>query len=53
LIVVSDHGMQTVAGSVNIAEFADLSQVRVVNEGPMLLLYSPKPERRRKSFTRS
>jgi alkaline phosphatase D len=44
LIVVSDHGMQTVQGTVNLSEFADLSPVRVVNEGPVVLLYSPNPE---------
>jgi alkaline phosphatase D len=44
LIVVSDHGMQTIAGSVNLSEYADMSKVRVVNEGPMLLLYSPNPK---------
>ena len=51
LIVVSDHGMQTIAGSVNIGEFADLSQVRVVNEGPMLLLYSPNAETTEKVYS--
>ena len=44
LIVVSDHGMQKIEGVVNVGEFADLSKVRVVNEGPMLLLYPPNPE---------
>lgn len=41
MIVVSDHGMQNVTGTVNLSDYADMSQVRVVNEGPMLLLYSP------------
>lgn len=41
LMVVSDHGMQKVEGAVNLSEYADLSAVRVVSEGPMLLLYSP------------
>ena len=42
LIVVSDHGMQTTVGSVNLSEFADLSKVRVVTEGPVqLFVYAP------------
>ena len=41
LIIVSDHGMQTVQGSVNVAELADFSKVQVVNAGPLLLVYAP------------
>jgi alkaline phosphatase D len=41
LIVVSDHGMQTTQGRVNLSEFADLSKVRVVTEGPVALVYAP------------
>lgn len=41
LIVVSDHGMQTTQGSVNLSEFTDLSKVRVVTEGPVALVYAP------------
>jgi len=44
LIVVSDHGMQNVGGAVNLSDYADLRKVRVVAEGPMLLLYSPNAE---------
>jgi alkaline phosphatase D len=44
LIVVSDHGMQTVAGSIDLSEFADLSKVRVVTEGPVALVYAPNPQ---------
>jgi alkaline phosphatase D len=43
LIVVSDHGMQTVRGVVNLSDYADLSKMRVVNEGPVVLLYGPDP----------
>jgi alkaline phosphatase D len=52
VIVVSDHGMQTIAGSVNLSDYADMSQVRVVSEGPMLLLYSPKPETTEKMYAK-
>jgi predicted AlkP superfamily pyrophosphatase or phosphodiesterase len=41
LIVVSDHGMQTTVGSVNLSELTDLSKVRVVTEGPVALIYAP------------
>lgn len=41
LIVVSDHGMQTAAGSVNLSDFTDLSKVRVVTEGPVAFIYAP------------
>jgi alkaline phosphatase D len=41
LIVVSDHGMQTTQGTVNLSEFADLSKVRVVTEGPVAFVYAP------------
>jgi predicted AlkP superfamily pyrophosphatase or phosphodiesterase len=41
LIVVSDHGMQTTVGSVNLSEFADLTKVRVVTEGPVAFVYAP------------
>lgn len=41
LIVVSDHGMQTTTGSVNLSELADLSKVRVVSEGPVAFIYAP------------
>jgi predicted AlkP superfamily pyrophosphatase or phosphodiesterase len=44
LIVVSDHGMQTTVGSVNLSEFADLSKVRVVTEGPVAFVYAPDPQ---------
>jgi alkaline phosphatase D len=50
IIVVSDHGMQTVHGTVNLSDYADLSHVRVVNEGPVLLLYSPNPETTEKVY---
>jgi alkaline phosphatase D len=52
LIVVSDHGMQNVNGVVNLSDFADMSHVRVVNEGPMLLLYSPNPETTEKLYAK-
>jgi len=52
LIVVSDHGMQNVTGTVNLSDYADMSQVRVVNEGPMLLLYSPNPETTEKMYAK-
>ncbi len=41
LVVVSDHGMQTTEGYVNLSDYADLSKVRVVTEGPVALIYSP------------
>ncbi len=41
LLVVSDHGMQTTQGSVNLSEFADLSKVRVVGGGPVAMVYAP------------
>lgn len=44
LLVVSDHGMQTTEGYVNLSEFADLSKVRVVTEGPVALIYAPDSE---------
>jgi alkaline phosphatase D len=44
LIVVSDHGMQTTQGPVNLSEFADLSQARVVTEGPVAWIHTPSPE---------
>ncbi len=44
LIVVSDHGMQTTSGSVNVSEFADLSKVRFVSEGPVAFIYAPDHE---------
>ena len=50
LIVVSDHGMQNVTGAVNLSDFADLSGVRVIPEGPILLIYSPSPETTEKVY---
>ena len=50
VIVVSDHGMQTVRGVVNLSEFAGLSKMRVVNEGPVMLLYAPDPETAEKVY---
>jgi predicted AlkP superfamily pyrophosphatase or phosphodiesterase len=44
LIVVSDHGMQTTVGAINLSEFADLSKVRVVTEGPVAFVYAPDPQ---------
>jgi predicted AlkP superfamily pyrophosphatase or phosphodiesterase len=44
LIVLSDHGMQTTQGFVNLSEYTDLSQVRVVTEGPVALVYAPDSE---------
>jgi alkaline phosphatase D len=41
LIVVSDHGMQAVSGTINLSDYADLSKVRVINEGPFALIYAP------------
>jgi alkaline phosphatase D len=41
VIVVSDHGMQAVEGFVNLSDYADLSKVRVVTEGPVALIYAP------------
>jgi len=40
-IVLSDHGMQAVEGFVNLSDYADLSKVRVVTEGPLALIYAP------------
>jgi predicted AlkP superfamily pyrophosphatase or phosphodiesterase len=51
LIVVSDHGMQNTKGTVNLSEFADLSQMRVVPEGPVMLLYSANSETTEKVYT--
>jgi len=50
VIVVSDHGMQAVQGAVNLGEFADLSKVRVVTEGPVALIYSPDAETTEKVY---
>jgi alkaline phosphatase D len=41
LIVVSDHGMQTVKGFINIDGFADLGKVRVLGGGVFLHIYAP------------
>ena len=41
LIVVSDHGMQTVGGNVNIADMADFSKVQVVSNEMLLSVYAP------------
>jgi alkaline phosphatase D len=41
LVVVSDHGMQTAQGFVNLSDYTDLSKVRVVTEGPVALVYAP------------
>jgi alkaline phosphatase D len=40
LIVVSDHGMQSVSGTINLSDYADLSKVRVINEGPFAMIYA-------------
>ena len=42
--------MQNTKGAVNLSEFADLSKVRVVPEGPVMLLYSPNPETTEKVY---
>jgi alkaline phosphatase D len=52
LIVVSDHGMQNVMGAVNLSDYTDMSQVRVVNEGPLLLLYSPNAATTEKMYAK-
>jgi alkaline phosphatase D len=44
LIVVSDHGMQAVSGTINLSDYADLSKVRVINEGPFALIYGRDPK---------
>jgi len=44
VIVVSDHGMQAVQGFVNLSDYADLSKVRIVTEGPLALIYAPDPQ---------
>lgn len=41
LIVVSDHGMQSTQGFVNLGDYADLSKVRVENSGAFALIYAP------------
>jgi alkaline phosphatase D len=41
LIVVSDHGMQTTEGSVDLSRVTDLSKVKVVTEGPVAFIYAP------------
>ncbi len=41
LVVVSDHGMQKVEGSLNLGEFTDLSKMRIISDGPILLMYAP------------
>jgi len=41
LVVISDHGMQSVQGFVNLSDYADLSHVRVENGGTFALLYTP------------
>lgn len=50
LIVVSDHGMQTVEGSINLSEYTDLSKARVVTEGPVALVYAPDSETSEKVY---
>lgn len=50
LIVVSDHGMQTTQGFVNLSEYTDLSKVRVVTEGPVALVYAPDSETAEKVY---
>ncbi len=41
LIVVSDHGMQSMAGAVELNRYADLSKVRFMSGGPFALIYAP------------
>jgi len=41
LIVVSDHGMQSSGGTVDLRQYGDLSRVRVVSGGPIALIYAP------------
>lgn len=50
LIVVSDHGMQTTEGSINLNEYTDLSKVRVVTEGPVALVYAPDSQTAEKVY---
>jgi predicted AlkP superfamily pyrophosphatase or phosphodiesterase len=50
LIVVSDHGMQTTEGSINLSEYTDLSKVRVVTEGPVALVYAPDSQAAEKVY---
>jgi alkaline phosphatase D len=50
LIVVSDHGMQTTVGAVNLSEFTDMSKVRVVTEGPVAFVYAPDSETAEKVY---
>ncbi len=40
LLLVSDHGMQAVKGTVNLNNFVDLSGVRIINEGPFAMIYA-------------
>ncbi len=39
--MVSDHGRQAVSGTINLNDYADLSKVRVINEGPFAMIYAP------------
>ena len=44
LVVVSDHGMQSSDRVVDLRRYADLSKVRVVSSGPIVLIYAPDAE---------
>jgi alkaline phosphatase D len=41
LIVLADHGMQTVQGSIDLTKLADLSRMHVNTAGPMALITAP------------
>jgi predicted AlkP superfamily pyrophosphatase or phosphodiesterase len=44
LIVVSDHGMQTIENAVDLRTYADLSKFQVISSGPFALVYAPDPQ---------
>ena len=51
LIVVSDHGMQSVdRGAVDLSQYADLGRMRIVNEGAFALFYAPNREIAEKTY---
>jgi alkaline phosphatase D len=50
LIVVSDHGMQSADRVVDLRNYADLKQVRVISSGPLALIYAPNPDTREQTY---
>jgi alkaline phosphatase D len=51
LIVVSDHGMQSIdQGTIGLSQFADLTGVRVISEGGLALVYAPDSQTAERTY---